>query len=90
MTPHKLKKAFSLARMGDVPSVREHIEQTMRSHAAALAGLTSRQLAAVIQIHHAAYKQGRASCDAELTGDGAVWVGGNVQRLIDLNRLPAP
>lgn len=90
MTPQKLNKAFSLARLDDLPSVRAHIGQTLQQQSAALAELTSRQIAAVIQIHHAAYKQGRASCGAELTGDGAVWIGGNVQRLIDLDRLPAP
>lgn len=88
MTPQKLNKAFSIARLGDSPTVREHIERNLRAHAPALAALTSRQLASIIQIHHAAYTQGRASCNAELTGDGAVWIGGNVQRLIDLDRLP--
>ena len=90
MTPTKLNKAFALSRFGDSPSVRQHIEQTLQQQSNTLAALTSRQLAAVIQIHHTAYKQGRASCGAELTGDGAVWIGGDVQRLIDLDRLPEP
>ena len=89
MTPAKLNKAFALSGLGDLPSVREHIEQTLQQQAHALGNLTSRQLSAVIQVHHAAYKQGRASCGAELTGDGAVWIGGSVQRLIDLDQLPA-
>lgn len=80
MTPQKLAKAFVLAKIS-IPSAREHIERNMSAHHSALAGLTSKQLAAVIGIHHKAFFDGRASCKAEcLDGninDGLYWLGGS-------------
>lgn len=79
MTPTKINRAFALAGI-TMPSVRAHIERNLTTHRDALAALTSRQLAAVIAVHHMAYHQGRASCGAECldgnTQDGLYWLGG--------------
>lgn len=79
MTTTKIKRAFAMAGI-TMPSVRAHIERNLTAHRAALDAVTSRQLAAVIAVHHMAYHQGRASCGAErLDGnaqDGLYWLGG--------------
>ena len=79
MTPKKLNRAFALAKIS-MPTVRAHIDRNMQAHAAQFAALTSRQLAAVILLHHTAYMQGRSSTGAEcLDGnpaDGLYWLGG--------------
>lgn len=85
MTPRKLNRAFALAGI-TMPSVRAHIERNLGSVADDLQGATTKQLAAVIVIHHVAYTQGRADCGASIVDD-AVWIGAGVDRLIPLGAL---
>lgn len=92
MTPAKLNRAFAMAGI-TMTMVRRHIERNLQAQATALAGLTGRQLAAVIALHHLAYTQGRASAGAEcLDGgpaDGLYWLGGQDGVAITmLNRAP--
>lgn len=79
MTPLKINRAFGIAGIS-MPSVRAHIERNMSALREQLGGLTSAQLAAVIDLHNTAYHQGRASTGAEcLDGnpaDGLYWLGG--------------
>lgn len=93
MTPLKIKRALDIAGIS-LPSVRAHITRTLEGHRAALDSLTSRQLAAVAQIHNEAYHQGRASTGAEcLDGtpdDGLYWLGGkNGVAVTMLHRMPS-
>ena len=87
MTPRKLNRAFVLAGI-TMPTVRAHIERNLSAVAPDLLDATAKQLAAVIVLHHAAYTQGRASCEAAIADD-AVWVGGGVDKLIPLAALKA-
>lgn len=79
LTTLKLNRAFSIVGI-TMPSVRAHIERNMRQFSAALADLTSRELAAVAALHNSAFHEGRAAAGAEcLDGtpeDGLYWLGG--------------
>jgi hypothetical protein len=86
MTPRKLNKAFSLAGI-TMPTVRAHIERNLAAVAADLQDATTKQLAAIVALHHTAYTQGRASCAAEVVDGDAVWVGVGVEKLIPLDAL---
>lgn len=85
MTPLKLKRAFLLAGV-TMPTVRAHIERNLLAVATGLQDCTAKQLATIIGIHHTAYMQGRATCQASVEDD-AVWIGAGVDKLIPLAAL---
>ena len=45
------------------------------------------QLSAVLDIANQAYKSGKASAGAEMVDSTGLWVGGNYQQIIDLQKL---
>ena len=85
MTPRKLNRAFALAGI-TMPTVRDHIERNLAAVTAYLQGVTAKQLAAVITLHHTAYRQGSASCGATVADD-AVWIGAGIDKLVPLAAL---
>ena len=92
MTPLKLNRAFALAGI-TMPSVRAHIMGNLAAVAADLQDATAKQLAAVVSLHHTAYRQGRASCKAEcldgMPEDGLYWLGGKDGVAVTMtNRIP--
>lgn len=87
MTPLKLKRAFLLAGV-TMPTVRAHIERNLLAVATGLQDCTAKQLATIIGIHHTAYTQGQAACQASVEDD-ALWIGAGVDKLIPLAALKA-
>ncbi|MDR2837763.1 MAG: hypothetical protein LBV49_04220 [Azonexus sp.] len=89
VSDRKQRAAFSVAGIRNMPMVRQHIWANVTAAVSmdVLASMTSRQIGAVIAAAHRSYHNGRASTGAEITDCGAIWIGGDINRLIDLDDI---
>jgi hypothetical protein len=84
----KLNRAFELASIAAMPTVREHILKNLMAtmSPAVVATMTSKQIAEVIKAADYAWHDGK-SCAGASIEDDCVWVGGDIQKLIPLKIL---
>lgn len=88
MTPTKINRGFAKSGVPAMPTVRAHILRTLSAQRDALQACTSGQLAAVINLIHQTYHEGRAATGASIEDD-ALWIGAGVDKLVPLAALRA-
>ncbi len=95
ITTRKLTKAFSLTKIAhNGPATQNHITHNIDSASdkrpdlnAILNGMTAKQLSVVLDIASYCFKAGRADTGAEMVDSTGVWIGGDYQQIIDLEKL---
>lgn len=88
ISTRKLDRAFACNGLANMPQTRAHIERNL-GDLAALDGLTTAQMVAVIGIANRSYHDGKQSCNAEVIDGDAAWIGAGVNRLVPLAALRA-
>ena len=94
-TTRKISKAFGLTvTVHNYPETRKAIMRGIDNTSAKrpdlseiLDSMTAKQLSVVLDIANSAYKSGKASAGAEMVDSTGLWVGGNYQQIIDLQKL---
>ena len=89
MTDIKINRAKKLASIHGMPVTARAVMAALNTEVEALAGCTSKQLAAFMRIIQSQYHTGRASCGAEIIDGDAVWVAAGVDKLVPLDALRA-
>lgn len=90
MNSLKIKRAFEKAQIPNMPMVRRHILENLEKVGADLDKLTSTELGYIIKALDVGYKDAKGRQEADYMADmGAVWIGGDVQKLIPIDALKA-
>ena len=86
MTNTKLNRAFKIANISNMPTVRAHIIKNIEASTDAdiLKTMTSKQLAMVMAAANKSWHDGKAHAGAAIEDD-CVWLGGEIQKLIPLH-----